>query len=501
MDRSVAARTALCGVIAAAVLVLSVSSPPVPTSAAGSAVPTAGSFTPAPSHQAPCPEGRSRTATVYSQGFENGIPEEGFSTGFAPAEGGTSGSYAARSGLDGVAGSSEHMFLPYRQVAPDSATYLGFTTRTDSAAGQGTVAVNSVLSTFDAASRWRGVRVDLTAATRDEEGWLGAWFEHRARSGMSTSVLIDDAEIYQCRDNATTRVADVDRFATAAAVSQQVPAGVHTVYVAQGFSFPDALSASAVAGSTGAPILLVRSDRLPAVTAQALTRLRPQRIVVLGGTRAIETAVQEELRAYAPVVERIGGSNRYETSALLSRHFAPGISTAYVATGGGFADALSGGALAADRRSPLLLVEPGRIPDPVRRELTRLQPAKIVVLGGSAAVSDTVLQGLKPYATGGASAVSRIEGRDRYEVSAAIAARFTGPGTSYLSTGTDYADAITGGAVAGARGAPLLLTRPDDLPGPVRSRLLSLVESSGVVLGGPAAVAPIVRDQYGRTLP
>lgn len=501
MHRRNARRLGASGVVAAAVLALTVPSHPAPTSAADPAPTAAVGFAPAPSGQAPCPEGRSRSATVYAQGFEGGIPEARYNAGFARFGDGTSGHYSARSVLSGARGTSEHFFLPYRQVPTGASTYLGFTRRGGSTPAVARVVVNSVLTDFSTRTSWQGMSIDITAATRDEGGWLSTWFEHRARTGSGTALLVDDAEIFRCRANATTRVAKADRFATAAALAADTAPGVPTIYVASGLDYPDALSAAAVAGSSGSRILLVRGDSIPLVTAQALDRLNPQRIVVLGGPRAVSSTVQRQLGAYAPSVGRIGGANRYETSALVSRHFAPGVLTAYVATGQSFADALSGGALAANRNGPLLLVTQSGIPDPVRAELTRLRPDSIIVLGGPVAVGDNVVQGLRRYATSRSQVVRRISGSDRYAVSAAVAAQFSSPRSSYLATGTDFADAVTGGAVAGDKGVPLLLSRPNDLPGSVRSRLSTMTESSGVVLGGTSALESIVRDQYGQTLP
>ena len=64
------------------------------------------------------------------------------------------------------------------------------------------------------------------------------------------------------------RYAGSDRYATAAIVSQEdFTAGANTVFISTGQNFPDALAGAAVAGKLGAPILLVRSDSIPGVTA------------------------------------------------------------------------------------------------------------------------------------------------------------------------------------------------------------------------------------------
>ena len=97
----------------------------------------------------------------------------------------------------------------------------------------------------------------------------------------------------------TARLSGSDRFATSAAISASAFApGVSVVYVANGYNFPDALSAAPVAGKAGAPVLLVSADAIPAVIQAELTRLKPGRIVVLGGVNAVSDEVAQQLLSY-----------------------------------------------------------------------------------------------------------------------------------------------------------------------------------------------------------
>jgi putative cell wall-binding protein len=95
------------------------------------------------------------------------------------------------------------------------------------------------------------------------------------------------------------RLAGPDRYGTAGAVAAAMePAEVGTVYIASGVDFPDALVAGpAVAAEHGA-LLLVTPSEVPDPIAEALNRLRPSRIVILGGQEAIHDTVAEALRAY-----------------------------------------------------------------------------------------------------------------------------------------------------------------------------------------------------------
>lgn len=94
----------------------------------------------------------------------------------------------------------------------------------------------------------------------------------------------------------------------------------------------------------------------------------------------------------------------------------------YIATGNNFADALVASVVAAMNGAPLLTVKsPGdfgdEIPKPTADKLTELKPAKIIVFGGPAAVSDKVYNELKAFT----STIERIEGDDRFETAALIA--------------------------------------------------------------------------------
>ena len=104
---------------------------------------------------------------------------------------------------------------------------------------------------------------------------------------------------------------------------------------------------------------------LPAATATELARLRPAKIVVLGGTAVISDTVLADLRRYATsgVASRIAGADRYATAARVSAAtFAPGVAVAYVATGVSFPDALAGGVAAGRQKGPVLLVSANSVP-------------------------------------------------------------------------------------------------------------------------------------------
>ncbi len=187
------------------------------------------------------------------------------------------------------------------------------------------------------------------------------------------------------------RVSGPDRYATAAALASYYPVG-GVAYVASGENFPDSLAGAALAGRDRAPLLLTTATALPQSTADALARLAPSRIVVLGGTGVVSAGVAQSLGSYATtgVVQRLAGADRYATAAAVAEQF-PSASTAYLASGENFPDGLAGAARAGRDGVPLLLTPPGWLADATRIELTRLHPATLWVLGGSGAVSDATV--------------------------------------------------------------------------------------------------------------
>jgi putative cell wall-binding protein len=194
-------------------------------------------------------------------------------------------------------------------------------------------------------------------------------------------------------------------------------------------------------------------------------------------------------------VSRVAGSDRYATAAAVSqRFFASAVAVAFVATGTNFPDALAGGAAAGFLGGPVLLTRPASLPGSTISELQRLQPGRIVVLGGASAVSDAVVADLASYTTG---VVTRIAGPDRYSTAAQVSAATFQPGVpvAYVAFGGNYPDALAGGPAAGSQGGPVLLTRNDAVPPVTLTELQRLQPAQIVVLGNPTVVSDAIVTQ------
>jgi len=292
------------------------------------------------------------------------------------------------------------------------------------------------------------------------------------------------------------RISGGDRYETAARISAATYAsGVPLAYLASGTNFPDALAGAAAAGAQSAPVLLTAPDDLPGSTIIELTRLKPARVIVLGGEAAVTAAVVDRVAGVVQgEVSRIAGGDRFETSVRISEAVYPaGASTVFLASGAAFPDALAAGSVAASQRAPILLTFPGTIPEVVRSELVRLRPSRIVVVGGPNAVSEDVVAQART-ATG--ATVVRTSADDRYGTAAAISASAfpSGAATVFVANGTDFPDALAGAAAA--RGIPVLLVGRDSITGPTSAEIIRLHPTRIVLLGGPNAISEQVRELF-----
>lgn len=192
---------------------------------------------------------------------------------------------------------------------------------------------------------------------------------------------------------------------------------------------------------------------------------------------------------------RLAGADRTETAAQISAStFAPGVPAVFVATGDTYPDALSGGPAAFSEGAPILLTGRDELPDVTRDEIQRLEPGRIVVLGGTAAVSVAVEAELDTLTDGG---VDRFGGEDRFQTAAQVSAEHfsEGTGIAYVATGQNFPDTLSGGAAAARDGSPILLVTTDDVPDATVAELQRLKPGRIILLGGTAAVSEAVQAE------
>ena len=113
----------------------------------------------------------------------------------------------------------------------------------------------------------------------------------------------------------------------------------------------------------------------------------------------------------AVAVRRLEGTDRYLTARRVAAEFAAGVPGALLASGADFPDGVAAGPVAAALKGPVLLSPTSSLPSAVRAELTRLAPRRVVLAGGTGALSSSV-ESSAGSATG--RQPERAAGADRY---------------------------------------------------------------------------------------
>ena len=183
---------------------------------------------------------------------------------------------------------------------------------------------------------------------------------------------------------AVERIGGKNRFDTAALIAKRLPST--QAVIAYGFNFPDVLSISPYAAKNGVPILLTKTDKVPAETLSAMSG--KTNTIIVGSTGAVNDSVMKQF----PKPVRYGGKTRYDTGKAIITNLPMGTEKAYIATGRNFPDALAGSVLAARNNAPILLVNLHDIPSATNDLISNYDSFSI--FGSEGAVGEEVKKAL-----------------------------------------------------------------------------------------------------------
>ena len=148
-----------------------------------------------------------------------------------------------------------------------------------------------------------------------------------------------------------TRLWGDDRFETNIEILKAGGSMSRGIIVSSGFGYADSISAAA----TGMPILLV-GNSLTEAQIELLANVNGT-VYIAGGTGAVSSEVETQIKEVKTSVTRLSGANRYETSYKIAAKFFSGTRTAaIIAYGDNYPDGLVSGALGQVMDSPVLLV-------------------------------------------------------------------------------------------------------------------------------------------------
>lgn len=229
--------------------------------------------------------------------------------------------------------------------------------------------------------------------------------------------------------------------------------------IASGEDYADALCSVPLAKKYNCPVLLCPKDYVPADTFNEIKRLNPKHVLLMGLEGALSKKVEDTIKSLSDSieVERIGGSNRYETSLKAAEVLNDNkkVTSAALCSGNSYADALSIASAAGISNMPILLTKKDSVSKEVKEFIDDNNLSKVYVIGGSGVISDDVKDEFKAV---------RLGGKDRYDTNSIVLNEFKdlfSKDTLFIAVGgpykSDFADALSGSALAAVYNAPVLL--------------------------------------------
>jgi putative cell wall-binding protein len=241
-------------------------------------------------------------------------------------------------------------------------------------------------------------------------------------------------------------------------------------------------------------------------------------VYLLGGTAALSPTVENAVRGAGFKTVRISGFDRFSTAVAIARTISPNgpPSNVLVATGTDFPDALASGAAAgalgiaaqasgtsssggvSSNGAVVVLTDGASMPPATLSYLAGVDPTVTHAFGVGGKAVAAVHAALPTWSDG--VTFTPLAGFDRYATAVAVAMRFFHLPTSVVvASGANWPDALSGGAMAAHRNAPLLLTDPKALADATKWYLGGKNNpiTTATVVGGTAAVSAASLTQLG----
>ena len=253
------------------------------------------------------------------------------------------------------------------------------------------------------------------------------------------------------------------------------------VIVAYGRNFPDALSGGYLAKVKNAPILLVEPSVENRIVDYICRNISSRgKVYILGETGVVSSAFENKIKARGVIPHRLGGNDRYETNIKILKEAGVKAEDILVCTGDDYADSLSASAVG----KPIPLVG-NTLTSNQKKYIKGLSTKQFYLIGGTGAVTPAIDKGLKDLGF----TPKRIEGKTRYETSAAVARKFFAKAkTVVLAYAHDFPDGLSGGPLAMMKNAPIVLADSK-----TTAAAKAYVKSAGAVesitLGGPTLIS------------
>ncbi len=266
--------------------------------------------------------------------------------------------------------------------------------------------------------------------------------------------------------------------------------------VATNKGYQDALAATALAGLLDCPVLMTDPSSLSSQTKSLITSKGIKNVIIVGGTSAVSTSVETQLKAVATNVSRIAGGTAPTTARKVYNEglkYGSWSSDAIVATVDSFQDALSIAPYAYAKKAPIFLTDlkKGTLGTATASLIKNGGFTRTLIVGGTSAVKDTVeAQVTSPTRLKGGTAYTTCKAVANFCIENGMGASYTG-----VATGKTYQDALCGAALCGKNNSILVLA--DDKNSTNVNAVIAKNKATlkgSYIFGGTAAVSDTVAN-------
>ncbi|RDY25022.1 N-acetylmuramoyl-L-alanine amidase [Romboutsia maritimum] len=261
------------------------------------------------------------------------------------------------------------------------------------------------------------------------------------------------------------------RFDTAVKISQEGwQDGANKVILVNGDAIADGITATPLATTYNAPILLCNKDSVPQIVQDELKRLNPQEVTIIGGTSVVSDKVLNDLQTTTgSTINRISGETRFETSLKIAQEIDKdhNIEKIYISNGyKGEVDALTIAAKAGEQKQPIILSEKTEIPQNTYNWLKDQNLQTAYFIGGMDVIDTTIIHRMADitpkHENDPQNSIynNRVSGKDRHETNANVMKRFytNEELEAVLVAKSDVlVDALAAGPLAAKFNSPILL--------------------------------------------
>ena len=184
------------------------------------------------------------------------------------------------------------------------------------------------------------------------------------------------------------RLAGNNRYETSLEIAKYLDSNyynIEEIVVSNGLTEADAMSIAAIAGRKNMPIILSNSTELSKGTYDWLKSQGVRNSYIIGGETALSNNVLNQINSITSLDirnNRLGGSNRYETNAIVIKKFKEGnLNNLYLSKGLTLVDALTAGPVAAKNNGVIILAN-SNLTESQRDTLSDINIKSVIEVGG-----------------------------------------------------------------------------------------------------------------------